>query len=110
MDAEIYVSAADVIIENNTLRSTLFGVHLHQTTRTTIRGNQISSKQYPASLHGDGVRLWNSIDKVIVANTISGIRDLVLSHFSNNRIVDNLIRNSRIAMELVISRYNLNTE
>lgn len=107
VDAAILVTADNVRIEDNTLSDTLFGVHLQQANGVVVRRNQITSLRRPHSLRGEGIRLWYSTHNLVEDNVITGVRDLVFSNSTHNRIVGNTIRDSRIAMEFVFSPENI---
>ncbi|MES9885770.1 MAG: nitrous oxide reductase family maturation protein NosD [Candidatus Sedimenticola sp. 6PFRAG1] len=107
VDAAILVAADNVLIENNRISDTLFGVHIRQANDNIIRNNMISSKGETPSLRGEGIRMWYSEGNLIEGNEIMGVRDLVFLNSPENRIVGNTITNSRIGMEFVFSPDNL---
>lgn len=106
MDAGILLTANDVLIEENTIEQTLFGIVVNQGRNNVLRNNRISSRGQIPSLRGEGIRLWYSEGNRIENNRIENVRDTVLTNSSNNLITGNLILNSRIAMELVFSPNN----
>ncbi len=106
VDAAILVTANDAMIENNQMDAVLFGIHLRHAEGAVIRGNVISSLDRDISLRGDGLRLWYSNHNLIEGNRIEGVRDLVFSSSANNRILDNVITDSRMGMEFVFSPDN----
>lgn len=106
VDAGILVTADGVVIEDNTITDSLFGVHLRQVANAVVRNNRIASKPNEHTLRGDGVRLWNSTGNLIEGNAFNNIRDLVFSNSRDNRIVGNTIKDSRVAMEFVFSPGN----
>jgi len=106
IDAAILLAADNAVIENNTISDTLFGVHLRQANDNIIRNNHISSKDEELSLRGDGVRMWYSEGNRIENNKFVAIRDLLIANSSNNYIVGNTIKDSRMGMELVFSHNN----
>ncbi|NOR51614.1 MAG: nitrous oxide reductase family maturation protein NosD [Gammaproteobacteria bacterium] len=106
VDAGILVSADRTVIENNTISNSLFGIHLRQANDKIIRNNRISSKDEVMSLRGDGLRLWYSQGNRIENNEFIAIRDLLFANSSENHIVGNTIKDSRMGMELVFSHDN----
>ena len=106
VDAGILIATDEVVIEENTLTDTLFGIHLRQANDNVIRNNRIASKPNVPTLRGDGIRLWNSSGNRIESNTLTRVRDLVFSNSRDNAIVDNTIEESRVAMEFVFSPGN----
>jgi nitrous oxidase accessory protein len=106
VDAGILVNADNVLVENNVLDQVLFGIHLKKANSNTVRGNTISSLERDISLRGDGVRMWYSHDNLVENNTLNKVRDITLNNSTDNRIIGNTIKNSRIGMELVFSHGN----
>jgi nitrous oxidase accessory protein len=106
VDAGILVQADDVLIEDNTIENSLFGIHLQQANGNTIRRNRISSKPAPATLRGDGIRMWYSRDNLLLDNQLTGSRDMVFANSPDNRIIGNSIRDGRIGMEFIFSPGN----
>ncbi|MDH3354147.1 MAG: nitrous oxide reductase family maturation protein NosD [Chromatiales bacterium] len=107
VDAGILVAADNVLIEDNTISNTLFGVHIKQANDTIIRNNRITSiDEQESSLRGDGLRMWYSEGNLIEGNEFVAVRDLLFSNSSDNRIIGNTIKNSRMGMELVFSSDN----
>ncbi|MGE0080280.1 MAG: nitrous oxide reductase family maturation protein NosD [Thiohalomonadaceae bacterium] len=107
VDAGLLVEADDVRIENNTIDDALFGIHLRQANRNTLRGNRIASKPTGINLRGDGIRLWYSQDNLIEGNEVTQVRDLSLTNSSGNSIVGNTVRGSRSGLNVVFSPRNV---
>ncbi|HHH12806.1 MAG TPA: nitrous oxide reductase family maturation protein NosD [Thiolapillus brandeum] len=107
VDAGILVKADGVTVENNVIDETLFGIHLSNANDNVIRNNRIRSlPDRDISIRGDGIRVWYSHGNLIQGNRLQGVRDLVFSNASENRVVDNRISDSRISMEFVYSPDN----
>jgi len=103
VDAAITISGNDNRIEDNVIDNALFGIHLRQANRNLVKHNRIRSKTAEASLRGDGIRLWNSVENRIEDNDIDGIRDLTVMNSPRNRFTGNTIRHARYSMQLVFS-------
>jgi len=104
----ILINADNVLIEDNHLENVLFGIHLRQTNESIIRNNHISSVDAPErSLRGEGIRIWYSVENLIENNKMINVRDMVIANSSENRIIGNHIRDSRIGMEFIFSPDNL---
>lgn len=106
VDAAILIEADNTLIENNSIDNSLFGIHLRRANDNVIKNNHISSKEESLSLRGDGLRMWYSEGNLIENNHFVAIRDLLLSNSSENRIVGNTIKDSRMGMELIFSHDN----
>lgn len=106
LDAGILVAASDVVVEDNTIDDTLFGIHLRNADACRVADNRIRSKPREATFRGEGIRLWYSHDNLIEGNSITAVRDLVFSNSRGNVIRRNTIRDSRVGMEFVFSPDN----
>ncbi|PKM43869.1 MAG: nitrous oxide reductase family maturation protein NosD [Gammaproteobacteria bacterium HGW-Gammaproteobacteria-1] len=107
VDAGILVAGNDNLIEDNTIDDALFGIHLRQARRNTVRGNRIGSKPSEVNMRGDGLRLWYSSDNLIEGNTLHEVRDVLLINSPDNRVIGNDIRRSGVGMQLVYAPGNL---
>lgn len=106
VDAGISLEANDCVIENNQLDNVLFGVQLKQANGNLVKNNTISSLDRDISIRGDGIRMWYSNDNRIEKNTINNARDFASNNSSDNVIIGNSIKNSRIGMEFIYSNNN----
>lgn len=106
VNAGILVQADDVLIEDNNIDNSLFGIHLQQANGNTIRRNRISSKPGHVTLRGDGIRMWYSRDNLLLDNQLKDSRDMVFANSADNRIIGNSIRDGRIGMEFIFSPGN----
>lgn len=105
-NAGITLKADNVLIENNIIDNTLFGINVLGANDNIIRNNRISSKETSLSLRGDGLRMWNSHDNFIENNHFNKIRDIYITNSLSNRLQGNYISDSRIGFELVFSHEN----
>ena len=106
MDAGIMLKADNVLLENNIIENTLFGIILHRANDNIVRNNRITSKETSLSLRGDGLRMWNSFDNVIENNDFIKVRDIYITNSHSNHFISNRISHSRIGFELVFSHEN----
>ncbi len=107
VDAGILVEGSDNLIEDNVIDDALFGIHLRQARRNTVRRNRISSKPFEVNMRGDGLRLWYSSDNLIEGNALHDVRDILLINSPDNRVIGNDIRRSGVGMQLVYAPGNL---
>ena len=107
VDSAILLTANNALIENNTIDNTLFGIHTQQANDSTIRNNHIVSRSTRSSLRGDGIRMWYSNDNLIEGNTLTNVRDFIITNSADNRIIGNHIENSRVGMQFVFSPGNV---
>ena len=107
VDAGLLVEADGVLVEDNTIEDTLFGIHLRKANGNTLRANRISSRGVDPNLRGDAIRAWYSHENTIESNEIHDSRDLVFANANDNRILGNDIRDSRVGMQFVFANGNL---
>ena len=105
------IKVSNCIIENNRLINNFFGIHLEETTKSTISNNTVEndSRLDSQSKMGNGIHLWNSNNNEIINNTIKNHRDGIYLEFSNNnKINQNKSFNSaRYGLHFMFSNNNL---
>jgi len=107
LDSGIMAEGKALLIENNVLEDVLFGISLHKTTDSVVRGNRIRSRPVDSADRGDGIRLWYSTGNRIERNDIAQIRDITVSNSPHNRYLGNTIRDSRRAFNFLFSHRSL---
>lgn len=107
IDGGIMAEGKELLIEDNVLDDVLFGISLHRTTNSVVRGNRIRSRGHDSADRGDGLRLWYSTGNRIENNDIAHIRDITVSNSPRNRFVGNRIEDSRRAFNLLFSHRSL---
>ncbi len=103
LDAGVSIEADGVLLEDNLVDDVLFGIIISQGDGNVVRGNRVSSRSGPATLRGDGIRLWFSRNNLIERNELLQVRDVLLTNSPDNRIVGNRIAGSRMGLELIFS-------
>ena len=106
VDAGISIEADDCVVENNTIDNVLFGIQLKQANGNLVKENTISSLDRDISIRGDGIRMWYSHKNRIKNNVLNKVRDFASNNSSDNFIIGNTIKNSRIGMEFIYSNRN----
>jgi len=107
IDGAIMAEGKELLIENNVLEDVLFGISLHKTTDSIVRGNRIRSRPVDSAERGDGMRLWYSTGNRIENNDIAQMRDLTVSNSPRNRFTGNTIHDSRRAFNFLFSHRSL---
>lgn len=107
VDAGLLVEGNDNLVEDIVIDDALFGIHLRQARRNTLRHNRISSKSREVNLRGDGIRLWYSSDNLIEGNVLREVRDIFLINSPDNRLIGNDVRHSGVGIQLVYAPGNL---
>lgn len=107
IDGGIMAEGKELLIENNVIDDVLFGISLHRTTDSVVRGNRIRSRGVDSADRGDGLRLWYSTRNRIENNDIARIRDVTVTNSTHNRFVGNQIQDSRRAFNLLFAHRSL---
>ncbi|MEI8075602.1 MAG: nitrous oxide reductase family maturation protein NosD [Bacteroidota bacterium] len=77
----------DVIIRNNILENTFFGIYSQYGINCTIEGNKLSASNTEEQQSGNGIHCWKSDSMRIIANNITGHRDGIYFEFVTNSII-----------------------
>ena len=107
LDSGIMAEGSELLIENNVIEDVLFGISLHRTTDSVVRGNRIRSRPVDSADRGDGLRLWYSSGNRIENNDIAQIRDVTVTNSPRNRFTGNTIRDSRRAFNFLFAHRSL---
>ncbi|MES2619462.1 MAG: nitrous oxide reductase family maturation protein NosD [Bacteroidota bacterium] len=79
--------ARNVIIRNNILDDTFFGIYTQFGTNCTIENNKITAYGSGESDIGNGIHCWKSDSITITNNTISGHRDGIYFEFVTHSVI-----------------------
>jgi len=107
LDAGILVRSSRNRILNNRIENTLFGIDLQEAHENEIIGNEISSKDAPLGLRGDGIRGWASHRNTFRRNKIHDSRDMVIWYSNDNIIEENEGWNNRYSLHFMYSGGNI---
>jgi nitrous oxidase accessory protein len=104
LDAAVHVTADDVVIENLTIDRALFGVLVERCKRATVRDCDIRGVGGEAmGLRGDGIRLWEATDSLVIGNHVRDCRDCVVWYSSRNRVEKNRVEGCRYGTHFMYS-------
>ena len=107
LDSGLMAEGKNLLIENNVIEDVLFGISLHKTGDSVVRGNRIRSRAVDPADRGDGLRLWYSSHNRIENNDIAQIRDVTVTNSPHNRFSGNTIRDSRRAFNFLFAHRSL---
>ena len=95
----------DVVIRNNILEDTFFGIYSQYGTNCTIEKNSITSYAKEEQQSGNGIHCWKSDSMRIIANTVTGHRDGIYFEFVTNSIIwrNTSIKNMRYGLHFMFS-------
>ena len=107
LDGGLMVEGDNNLIENNVVEDVLFGISLHKTRDSVLRGNRIRSRPVDSADRGDGIRLWYSTGNLIENNDIRQIRDITVTNSPRNRFLGNRVSDSRRALNFLFAHRTL---
>jgi nitrous oxidase accessory protein len=106
VDSGVLVKGNFNVIKNNVIEDTLFGIDLSQSENNIVRANRISSKDVDLGVRGDAIRLWYSFNNKITDNIIRNSRDMVVWYSRDNLIARNDARGGRYSLHFMYSQFN----
>lgn len=77
----------DVVIRNNILEDTFFGIYTQHGINCTIEKNTLISFSKEEQQSGNGIHCWKADSMRIIANNITGHRDGIYFEFVTNSII-----------------------
>ena len=77
----------DVVIRNNILEDTFFGIYTQYGTHCTVEKNTLTSYSKEEQQSGNGIHCWKSDSMRIIANTVTGHRDGIYFEFVTNSVI-----------------------
>jgi len=98
----------NVIVKNNILDDTYFGIYVQFGKNCQIIGNHLAAYLKEEQQSGNGIHCWKSNDIVIDQNQITGHRDGVYLEFVSNSVIKNntSIKNIRYGLHFMSSNAN----
>lgn len=102
----------DVVIENNILEDTFFGIYTQNGTNCTIRNNQMKASSKTEQQSGNGIHCWKCDGMRIIANTVTGHRDGIYFEFVTNSIIwrNMSYQNIRYGLHFMFSHHDTYTD
>ena len=95
----------DVVIRNNILEDTFFGIYSQYGTNCTIEKNSITAHKLEEQQSGNGIHCWKSDSMRIIANTVTGHRDGIYFEFVTNSVIwrNTSVKNLRYGLHFMFS-------
>jgi nitrous oxidase accessory protein len=99
------MDAHNLVIRDNELAETFFGIHISNSRNSIIENNRLSVNSRSEYETGNGIHLWQSTGATIRNNTVTGHRDGIYFEFvTASRIEDNTCaRNQRYGLHFMFS-------
>jgi nitrous oxidase accessory protein len=111
MNAGIYVErkARDIVLEDNRIEDSLFGVYLDGAANVRVAHNVIRGMpRLRESDRGDGIHLWNDTGCTIEGNDVADARDGIYVYVSSgNTIARNVVHGVRYGVHYMYSQHNV---
>ena len=76
-----------VIIRNNILENTFFGIYIQNGVNCTIENNKLTSYREEEQQSGNGIHCWKSDSIQIIGNKVSGHRDGIYLEFVKRSLI-----------------------
>jgi len=106
IDSGVQVRGDYNVVKGNIIDDCLFGIDLQQSKNNVVRDNHISSKDLDLGVRGDAIRLWYSFNNKITDNVIRNSRDMVVWYSRDNLIARNDARGGRYSLHFMYAQYN----
>jgi len=99
------IDTKNIIIENNKVINSYFGIHISNSSFFTIRNNTVSGNPTSEQNTGNGIHLWKCNNALIENNRVSGHRDGIYFEFVTETIIKNNLseKNIRYGLHFMFS-------
>lgn len=81
------VDAMNVVIENNKILNSFFGIHFANSKQSIVRNNTIKGTPRSEQSTGNGIHLWKCAEILIENNHVEGHRDGIYLEFATHSII-----------------------
>ena len=95
----------NVVIKNNILEDTFFGIYVQNGINCIIENNQLTANSKEEQQSGNGIHCWKSDSMRIIGNKITGHRDGIYFEFVKNSVIwrNSAINNIRYGLHFMFS-------
>ena len=103
------VQCENVMVSNNKLYNTFFGIYLQKASKCIIKNNQVIGSAKEEFSAGNAIHVWKADHILVKGNTLKGHRDGIYFEFvDSSRIVENLSEsNLRYGLHFMFSNKDL---
>lgn len=97
--------AKNVVIEDNFLEDTFFGIFLQGATNCTIKNNSLKAYAKTDQQSANGIHCWKCDSLYIIGNTVTGHRDGIYFEFVTHSLIwrNRSFKNSRYGLHFMFS-------
>ncbi|MEX2569592.1 MAG: nitrous oxide reductase family maturation protein NosD [Cyclobacteriaceae bacterium] len=102
------VEAEEVIINNNILTNTFFGIYLQNSSRCKVQNNTIRGKAYDEMNAGNAIHIWKGSQMEVLNNHLSLHRDGIYFEFVDQSLIrgNTSQDNMRYGLHFMFSNYD----
>ena len=95
----------NVIVKNNILEDTFFGIYTQNGINCTVENNRLTANSKGEQQNGNGIHCWKSENMRIIGNHVTGHRDGIYLEFVTNSIIRRNIsvKNVRYGLHFMFS-------
>ncbi len=95
----------NVVVKNNILEDTFFGIYIQNGLNCSIENNRLSASSKEEQQSGNGIHCWKSDSLRIINNKITGHRDGIYFEFVKNSIIwrNTAVKNIRYGLHFMFS-------
>ena len=95
----------NVVVKNNTLEDTFFGIYTQNGVNCTIENNRLTANSKGEQQNGNGIHCWKSENMRIIGNHVTGHRDGIYLEFVTNSIIwrNISVKNVRYGLHFMFS-------
>ena len=95
----------NVIVKNNILENTFFGIYVQNGVNCTVENNRLKANSKGEQQNGNGIHCWKSEGIRIIGNHVTGHRDGIYLEFVKNSIIwrNTSVKNVRYGLHFMFS-------
>lgn len=99
------VDATNIIIENNQVLNSYFGIHFSNSSYFTVRNNRVTGSPKSEQLTGNAIHLWKCNQALVENNYVQGHRDGIYFEFVTGSVIQKNIsvENIRYGLHFMFS-------
>jgi nitrous oxidase accessory protein len=83
------INATNILVENNRVINSYFGIHFSNSSSIIIRKNTITGSPTTEQNSGNGIHLWKCSQALVDNNHVSGHRDGIYFEFVTGSVIQN---------------------
>lgn len=98
-----------IVIANNILDGTFFGIYLEKSSGSLIANNKITGRSKTEQQSGNGIHLWQCDSIRVLANTVTGHRDGIYFEFVTHSLIwrNQAVNNVRYGLHFMFSNNDI---